>query len=108
SIPITDVLCNEDIKFKAFLDRSLSLGADNVATGHYAQVRQTNGHYELLRGVDQNKDQSYFLIQLSEDVLRRVMFPLGNLTKKEVRAIAEEHELVTAKKRHSTGICSIG
>lgn len=106
--PNPDVMCNKEIKFKAFLDHALSLGADYVATGHYAQVRQTNGHYELLRGVDQNKDQSYFLNQLSEDVLRRVMFPLGNLTKKEVRAIAEEHELVTAKKKDSTGICFIG
>src|SRR5699024_2633520 len=95
-------------KIKAFRDHALSLGADYVETGHYAQVRQTNGHYELLRGVDLNKDQSYFLNQLSEHVLRTSMFPIGNITKKEVRAIAEEHELVTAKKEDSTGICFIG
>lgn len=106
--PNPDVMCNKEIKFKAFLDHALSLGADYVATGHYAQIRQTNGHFELLRGVDRNKDQTYFLNQLSEDVLRRVMFPLGHLTKKEVRKIAEEHGLVTAKKKDSTGICFIG
>ena len=106
--PNPDVMCNKEIKFKAFLDHALSLGADYVATGHYAQLRRENGKIELLRGVDENKDQTYFLNQLSHDVLEKVMFPLGHLPKKEVRQIALEHDLATAKKKDSTGICFIG
>lgn len=106
--PNPDVMCNKEIKFKAFLDHALALGADYVATGHYAQVREINGRYEMLRGVDSNKDQTYFLNQLSEDVLKKVMFPLGHLPKKEVREIAKEHNLATATKKDSTGICFIG
>ncbi|PAV28950.1 tRNA 2-thiouridine(34) synthase MnmA [Virgibacillus profundi] len=106
--PNPDVMCNKEIKFKAFLDHAVSLGADYLATGHYAQVRNNDGHYEMLRGVDDNKDQTYFLNQLTEDVLAKVMFPLGHLPKSEVREIAKEHGLVTATKKDSTGICFIG
>ncbi|BAM47192.1 tRNA 2-thiouridine(34) synthase MnmA [Amphibacillus xylanus] len=106
--PNPDVMCNKEIKFKAFLDHALSLGADYVATGHYAQIRRTGDKVELLRGADQNKDQTYFLNQLSSDVLEKVMFPLGHLDKSEVRKIAKEHGLVTANKKDSTGICFIG
>lgn len=106
--PNPDVMCNKEIKFKAFLDHAISLGADYLATGHYAQVRNTNGHYEMLRGADDNKDQTYFLNQLTADVLEKVMFPLGHLPKPKVREIAKEHGLVTAEKKDSTGICFIG
>ncbi|RDY71950.1 tRNA 2-thiouridine(34) synthase MnmA [Halobacillus trueperi] len=106
--PNPDVMCNKEIKFKAFMDHAMSLGADYLATGHYAQVRENDGTYEMLRGVDHNKDQTYFLNQLSQEVLSKVMFPLGHLEKKEVRRIAEEHDLATAKKKDSTGICFIG
>ncbi|WP_339228240.1 tRNA 2-thiouridine(34) synthase MnmA [Oceanobacillus sp. FSL K6-2867] len=106
--PNPDVMCNKEIKFKAFLDHALALGADYLATGHYAQVRETDGRVEMLRGADDNKDQTYFLNQLSADVLEKVMFPLGHLPKKEVRKIAKNHGLVTADKKDSTGICFIG
>ncbi|ELK44819.1 tRNA 2-thiouridine(34) synthase MnmA [Bacillus sp. SB49] len=106
--PNPDVMCNKEIKFKAFMDHAMSLGADYLATGHYAQVRENEGTYEMLRGVDNNKDQTYFLNQLSQDVLEKVLFPLGHMEKKEVRRIAEEHGLATAKKKDSTGICFIG
>ncbi|WP_330948638.1 tRNA 2-thiouridine(34) synthase MnmA [Virgibacillus sp. MG-45] len=106
--PNPDVMCNKEIKFKAFMDHAMSLGADFLATGHYAQIREQDGKVEMLRGVDQNKDQTYFLNQLSADVLKKVMFPLGHLPKKEVRKIALEHNLVTATKKDSTGICFIG
>lgn len=106
--PNPDVMCNKEIKFKAFLDHALSLGADFVATGHYAQTHTVGNQVELLRGVDNNKDQTYFLNQLSSEVLEKVMFPLGKLPKKEVRRIAMEAGLVTATKKDSTGICFIG
>ncbi|MBO1003429.1 tRNA 2-thiouridine(34) synthase MnmA [Pseudogracilibacillus auburnensis] len=106
--PNPDVMCNKEIKFKAFLDYALSIGADYVATGHYAQIRHTNGEVEMLRGVDENKDQTYFLNQLSSDVLKKVLFPLGHLPKTEVRKIAKDYELATATKKDSTGICFIG
>lgn len=106
--PNPDVICNKEIKFKAFLDHAVSLGADYLATGHYAQVRQGDGKVELLRGVDENKDQTYFLNQLSSDVLAKVMFPLGHLQKPQVREIALKHNLATATKKDSTGICFIG
>ena len=106
--PNPDVMCNKEIKFKAFLDHALSLGADYLATGHYARVRKVDGKVELLRGVDDNKDQTYFLNQLSGEVLEKVMFPLGVLKKTEVREIAMKHDLATATKKDSTGICFIG
>ncbi|QKY69545.1 tRNA 2-thiouridine(34) synthase MnmA [Lentibacillus sp. CBA3610] len=106
--PNPDVMCNKEIKFKAFLEHAMSLGADYLATGHYAQVRNNNGQYEMLRGVDDNKDQTYFLNQLTSDVLENVIFPLGHLNKHEVREIAQEHGLVTATKKDSTGVCFIG
>ncbi|APC48173.1 tRNA 2-thiouridine(34) synthase MnmA [Virgibacillus halodenitrificans] len=106
--PNPDVMCNKEIKFKAFLDHAMSLGADYLATGHYAQVRENNGRYEMLRGVDDNKDQTYFLNQLTEGVLEKVMFPLGGMPKSQVREIAKENDLATATKKDSTGICFIG
>ncbi|RXK19434.1 tRNA 2-thiouridine(34) synthase MnmA [Macrococcus sp. DPC7161] len=107
--PNPDVMCNKEIKFKAFLEHALKLGADYVATGHYAQVRRNDdGTVEMLRGVDNNKDQTYFLNQLTHEQLQKVMFPLGHLQKPEVRKIALENDLATAKKKDSTGICFIG
>lgn len=98
--PNPDVMCNKEIKFKAFLDYAMDLGADYVATGHYAQVeRDENGVSHMLRGVDNNKDQTYFLSQLSQEQLAKTMFPLGHMEKAEVRAIAERAGLATAKKK---------
>lgn len=106
--PNPDVMCNKEIKFKAFLEHALKLGADYLATGHYAQVAYRDGEYKMLRGLDENKDQTYFLNQLNQDQLSRVMFPIGGLQKSEVRKIAAEAELATAAKKDSTGICFIG
>lgn len=107
--PNPDVMCNKEIKFKAFLDYAMELGADYIAMGHYAQVRRReDGQVELLRGADANKDQTYFLNQLTQSQLQRVIFPIGHLQKAEVRKIAEEHHLATAHKKDSTGVCFIG
>lgn len=98
--PNPDVMCNKEVKFKAFLDYALDLGADYVAMGHYAQVkRDLDGTVHLLRGADNNKDQTYFLNQLSQEQLQRSLFPLGHLQKSEVREIAEKAGLATAKKK---------
>lgn len=106
--PNPDVMCNREIKFGEFLNKALDLGADYVATGHYAQVVEENGTYKLLRGVDNNKDQTYFLNALNQEQLSKAMFPIGHLPKPEVRRIAEEAGLYTAKKKDSTGVCFIG
>ena len=106
--PNPDILCNREIKFHAFLDHALTLGADSIATGHYVRTRTVNHHTQLLRGRDDNKDQSYFLHALSESQLARALFPLGELSKHEVREIARRHQLATHDKKDSTGICFIG
>lgn len=106
--PNPDVLCNREIKFKAFLDYAIKIGADYVATGHYANVKYEQGKYWLLRGKDVSKDQSYFLCALGQYQLSRIKFPLGNLNKHDVRKIAAKAGLATAAKKDSTGICFIG
>lgn len=110
--PNPDVLCNREIKFDVFLKEALKLGAEFVATGHYCRKREqeTDGQtsYALLAGSDPNKDQSYFLCQLSQEQLRYAMFPIGGLLKPEVRRIAEEQRLATAKRKDSQGICFVG
>jgi tRNA-specific 2-thiouridylase len=106
--PNPDVLCNAEIKFKAFLDHAMQLGADLIATGHYARVKHQNGEVQLLKAKDATKDQSYFLHRLTQAQLSRVLFPLGGITKKEVREIAAKLGLPNARKKDSTGICFIG
>jgi len=106
--PNPDVLCNAEIKFKAFLDHALRLGADKIATGHYARVREGERGFELLKGLDPLKDQSYFLHRLTQAQLAKTLFPVGELPKTEVRRLAEEIGLPNAKKKDSTGICFIG
>ena len=111
--PNPDVLCNREVKFDVFMKTALSLGAEKVATGHYAQVNSTfdeNGKeiFHLLAGADNNKDQSYFLCQLNQDQLSKSLFPIGELTKPEVREIGREMNLVTADKKDSQGLCFIG
>ena len=106
--PNPDVLCNAEIKFKAFLDHAVALGARRIATGHYARLREAGGQVELRKAVDLSKDQSYFLHRLNQTQLARVVFPLGELKKTEVRRIAKEAGLHNFGKRDSTGICFIG
>ncbi|MHB1690378.1 MAG: tRNA 2-thiouridine(34) synthase MnmA [Thiomonas sp.] len=106
--PNPDVLCNAEIKFKAFLDHAMRLGAEKIATGHYARVRETAPGFELLRGLDPSKDQSYFLHRLNQAQLSKTLFPVGALHKIEVRRIAAEIGLHNARKKDSTGICFIG
>ncbi|MDO9012830.1 MAG: tRNA 2-thiouridine(34) synthase MnmA [Gallionella sp.] len=106
--PNPDILCNAEIKFKAFLDHAMRLGADCIATGHYAQVREVDGLFQLLKAADSSKDQSYFLHRLDQAQLSKAMFPLGKLLKSEVRVIAEQHGLCNFAKKDSTGICFIG
>jgi tRNA-specific 2-thiouridylase len=106
--PNPDVLCNAEIKFKAFLDHAMRLGASRMATGHYARVARRSENFELLRGLDAGKDQSYFLHRLSQDQLARVLFPVGHMRKSQVRRIALEAGLPNHAKKDSTGICFIG
>ena len=108
--PNPDVLCNAEIKFKAFLDHAMRLGAESIATGHYARVRlnEATGRHELLKGLDPGKDQSYFLHRLNQAQLAQTLFPVGELHKTEVRRIADEIRLPNARKKDSTGICFIG
>ncbi len=106
--PNPDVMCNKEIKFKAFLDHALDLGADCIATGHYARIGRSDGRWQLLRGRDANKDQSYFLCALNQHQLGHALFPLGEMEKREVREIAAAEGFVNSTKKDSTGICFIG
>lgn len=107
--PNPDIMCNKEIKFKAFLDFALEMGADYIATGHYARIaRDPGGTVRMLKGVDNNKDQTYFLYTLQQHQLQHSLFPVGELEKSKVRAIAEEAGFTTARKKDSTGICFIG
>ncbi|MEO8304113.1 MAG: tRNA 2-thiouridine(34) synthase MnmA [Betaproteobacteria bacterium] len=106
--PNPDVLCNSEIKFRAFLGHARSLGADHIATGHYARVRSAGGRVELLKAADATKDQSYFLHRLTQEQLAPVLFPLGQIAKRDVRAIARREGIPTWAKKDSTGICFIG
>ncbi|MGD9153394.1 MAG: tRNA 2-thiouridine(34) synthase MnmA [Gammaproteobacteria bacterium] len=106
--PNPDILCNKEIKFKAFLEYALDLGADYIATGHFVRKREVGGKFQLLKGVDPNKDQSYFLYTLQQHQLAKSLFPAGDLTKDEVRKIAKESGFRNHNKKDSTGICFIG
>ncbi len=106
--PNPDILCNKEIKFKCFLEYALKMGCDYIAMGHYARVIHNPNEHKLLRGLDDNKDQSYFLCQLNSEQLSKALFPIGHLKKNEVRKIAEEYNLKIAHKKDSTGVCFIG
>jgi tRNA-specific 2-thiouridylase len=106
--PNPDILCNREIKFDVFMDIALSLGADYVATGHYSKVISDNNSYQLHSGLDETKDQSYFLCQLNQKHLDKILFPIGNLKKSKVREIAKKNNLVTAEKKDSQGLCFVG
>jgi tRNA-specific 2-thiouridylase len=106
--PNPDVLCNREIKFKVFFDKARELGADYLATGHYCQRELINGEWNLTKGADAGKDQSYFLYTIKKETLAHVLFPIGHLQKKEVRKIAAKYDLATKDKKDSTGICFIG
>lgn len=106
--PNPDVLCNQEIKFNAFLEHAKQLGATCIATGHYARIDHQNDEFQLLKGLDQNKDQSYFLCRLTQQQLAQSLFPIGETEKPEVRKLAEQADLITHDKKDSTGICFIG
>ena len=106
--PNPDILCNKEIKFKAFLDFAIAQGAEKIATGHYARIREKDGVYKLIKGKDNNKDQTYFLYTLGQDQLSKSLFPIGELDKPVVRKLAEDNHLITFNKKDSTGICFIG
>ncbi len=106
--PNPDTLCNKEIKFKAFLDYAIALGANKIATGHYAEIDHSNNQFSLLKGLDKQKDQSYFLYLLDQHQLSKAIFPLGNMTKKDVREIAKENKFPNADRKDSTGVCFIG
>jgi len=106
--PNPDILCNKEIKFRAFLEHAKSLGAEKIATGHYARTKEQNNKTQLLRGLDNNKDQSYFLHALNQYQLSHTLFPIGEFDKAEIRKLAKSHGLTTHDKKDSTGICFIG
>ena len=106
--PNPDILCNSEIKFNAFLNHAISMGADKIATGHYAQIKESDGLYSLLKADDSTKDQSYFLYRLNQHQLSKSIFPLGTFLKKDVREIAKKEGLHNSDKKDSTGICFIG
>lgn len=106
--PNPDIMCNKEIKFKIFLEKALKLGADQIATGHYAQVKKKKNGFSLLKGKDSNKDQSYFLYTLNQKQLSKTLFPIGEYTKPQIRKIAKDAQLPTAHKPDSQGICFIG
>ncbi|MDD4151029.1 MAG: tRNA 2-thiouridine(34) synthase MnmA [Candidatus Gracilibacteria bacterium] len=106
--PNPDIMCNSEIKFRCFLDEAISLGFDMVATGHYAKIEEENGIYHLLKGIDNNKDQSYFLAGLDQSQLEKTLFPIGNLEKPKVREIARDAGLPNAERKDSQGICFVG
>ena len=106
--PNPDVLCNREVKFKAFLDYAIELGADKIATGHYARIKEQNGSFQLLKGLDQKKDQSYFLYLLGQDALSKSLFPIGEMDKLNVRNLARSSGLINYSKKDSTGVCFIG
>ena len=106
--PNPDILCNKHVKFKAFLNYSIDLGADYIATGHYARVNEKDGEYYLLKGLDPNKEQSYFLYTLGQKQLSRTLFPIGHLQKNEIRELAQKAGFNNFNKKDSTGICFIG
>ncbi len=106
--PNPDILCNREIKFKVFFEKAMELGADYLATGHYCQRVDTEEGTYLVKGLDNNKDQTYFLYTMKEEILKKVLFPLGHLQKSEVREIAKKYDLATKAKKDSTGICFIG
>lgn len=106
--PNPDVICNREIKFKAFLDYALELGANKIATGHYARIEKSNGQFKLLKGLDQSKDQSYFLYLLGQDALSKSSFPIGEIDKNNVRTMARDSGLKNHSKKDSTGVCFIG
>lgn len=106
--PNPDILCNREIKFKTFLNKAKELGADFLATGHYARIERIDGQSSLLKGIDAQKDQSYFLYTLTHSILDKVIYPIGHLKKSEVRELARRHSLANSEKKDSTGICFIG
>lgn len=106
--PNPDILCNREIKFKVFLNKAMELGADYLATGHYCQNQIIDNEHYLVKGLDSQKDQTYFLYTLDRSILQKVLFPVGGLEKSEVRKIARDHQLATSEKKDSTGICFIG
>ena len=106
--PNPDILCNREVKFKAFLNYAFDLGATKIATGHYAQINESENQFQLLKGLDKNKDQSYFLYLLGQNELSKSMFPIGNIDKAKVRKLAENSGLINHAKKDSTGVCFIG
>ena len=103
--PNPDILCNKEVKFKAFLNYAADIGGSKIATGHYARIKEDDRSFKLLKGIDLNKDQSYFLYLLNQEMLSKSLFPIGDISKQEVRQIAKENGLLNHAKKDSTGIC---